>query len=63
MSTGGNLSAKRVVHLNVTGFSGNRQWKEGIKKCLQEAEREQLTSIAFPALGTGNYLADYNIRF
>ena len=53
ITTAGNLAAKRVIHLDVSGVSGKNEWKKAISKCLQEAEKAQLSSLSFPALGTG----------
>ena len=53
ITTAGNLSAKRVIHLDVNGVNGKNDWKKAISKCLQEAEKAQLSSLSFPALGTG----------
>ena len=53
ITTAGNLAAKRIIHLDVNGVSGKNEWKKAISKCLQEAEKAQLSSLSFPALGTG----------
>ena len=52
-TSGGALTAKRVIHLNVEGMSSRDDWKHGASKCLAEAEKEKLTSLSLPALGTG----------
>lgn len=50
---GGNLSASHVIHVDVQGISGKNGWKKAITTCLQEAEKDELSSLSFPALGTG----------
>ena len=57
ITTAGNLAAKRVIHLDVNGVNGKNDWKKAISKCLQEAEKAQLSSLSFPALGTGMWLS------
>ena len=53
ITNGGNLSAKKVIHLDVQGINGKAEWKKGITTCLKEAEKARLASLSFPALGTG----------
>ena len=55
-TSGGNLTAKHVIHLDVQGITSKGEWKKGITRCLQQAESNELSSISFPALGTGKYL-------
>ena len=56
ITSGGNLAAKHVLHLDVQGLTDKGEWKKGITRCLQQAERNELSSISFPALGTGKNL-------
>ena len=55
VTTGGTLTAKYVIHLDIMEMNGKRDWKRGISRCLEEAEKAELTSVSFPALGTGRY--------
>lgn len=61
---GGSLNADYVVHINAQGT--NQGWKKMIVDALIEAEKRQLESISFPALGTGTNLflpSNYKSRF
>ncbi len=52
----GNLvSVRNVVHLDSSRCYDPAAWKSIIKATLKEAEMKRLESIAFPALGTGQY--------
>ena len=50
----GNLNARFVFHIVPTKPLDDKNIKGSIMKCLQEAERKGLSSISFPAIGTGN---------
>ena len=52
VSTGAKgLRCRAIVHVNISHFN---DWKAVISMCLSEAENiPGVTSIAFPALGTG----------
>ncbi|KAL3863199.1 hypothetical protein ACJMK2_004965 [Sinanodonta woodiana] len=52
VTPGFNLVSGCIIHVNVR--SKQYGWKEIILKCLEEAVKRKLRSIAFPALGTGN---------
>ncbi|XP_053389477.1 protein mono-ADP-ribosyltransferase PARP14-like, partial [Mercenaria mercenaria] len=45
------IPCKHIVH--VVAQDNNKGWKSIIERCLHEAEKKKLKSIAFPALGTG----------
>lgn len=45
------MPSKLIFHL--APKSGPRQWQDVVKKALEEAEKRNLESIVFPALGTG----------
>ncbi|XP_050395688.1 protein mono-ADP-ribosyltransferase PARP15 isoform X2 [Patella vulgata] len=47
------MNCKYVIHVDADRFNYN--WKKAITNCLREADQKHVTSIAFPALGTGNY--------
>ena len=51
MTTAGNLPAKKIIHVVL---SGGQQNKDAVVHCLNAAENEQMGSIAFPLLGAGN---------
>ncbi|XP_067933230.1 protein mono-ADP-ribosyltransferase PARP14-like [Watersipora subatra] len=54
VSSGGNLSAQYIFHVNAQSFSGfNDEWKKLLSSCLEKCDGNGLTSIAFPAHGTG----------
>ena len=53
ITKGGSLNAKYVLHLDVRDMNSKHDWKKGISRCLQEATNAELTSLSFPALGTG----------
>ncbi|XP_046562803.1 protein mono-ADP-ribosyltransferase PARP14-like isoform X2 [Haliotis rubra] len=51
-TTAGGLQANYIIH--VSGDHFTQDWKKGITKCLEEAGTlPNVSSIAFPALGTG----------
>ncbi|XP_067657091.1 protein mono-ADP-ribosyltransferase PARP14-like [Haliotis asinina] len=51
-TTAGGLKAAFIIHVSGDHFTGD--WKKGITKCLEEAGTlTNVSSIAFPALGTG----------
>ncbi|KAL3863200.1 hypothetical protein ACJMK2_004966 [Sinanodonta woodiana] len=52
VTPGFKLTCSYIIHVNVR--SKQYGWKEIILKCLEEAVKRKLRSIAFPALGTGN---------
>ncbi|KAL5022101.1 hypothetical protein ScPMuIL_001256 [Solemya velum] len=52
-TTGGNLRCRNVIHVILPRPSDGAAWRQVILKCLQRAEDEHMTSLAFPALGTG----------
>ena len=55
MLGGGNLPADHVLLINAyIGSRSKNGWKTLIKNCLEVCENRKITSIAFPALGTGN---------
>ncbi|KAK6178592.1 hypothetical protein SNE40_013346 [Patella caerulea] len=47
------MNCQYVIHVDADRFNDN--WKKAIASCLREADKKNVTSIAFPALGTGNY--------
>lgn len=60
VTTGGNLPCKCIIHLAAPAAFDKKppsmkDWEEGITKCLKEAEKMRLNSIAFPLLGTGKH--------
>ena len=55
-STGG-LMCKKIFHINVRSDN----LTDVISACLQQAELSQLTSIAFPAIGTGGLGYDIEV--
>ena len=60
MTTGGNLTAKRVIHTVGPVFrDGNHRESETLASCYLEsirlADEHGLTSISFPAISTGSY--------
>lgn len=55
------MPSKFIFHLAPgTGFL---RWQNIVTKALDEAEKRNLQSIAFPALGTGQLLKTYNHNF
>lgn len=50
-TTNGGLTCKNIIH--VVGQTDLKQIKTIVNNVLQECEQRQLTSVAFPALGTG----------
>ncbi|XP_028405586.1 protein mono-ADP-ribosyltransferase PARP15-like isoform X1 [Dendronephthya gigantea] len=57
-STGpGNLNCKRVYHVRSSSWDsgkGSLILRKLIRKCLDQLEKDRFTSIAIPAIGTGN---------
>ena len=61
VTSGGNLKAKYVIHAASMDFENpttEESLYDSIKNCLLRAEELELSSIAFPALGTG--VADFD---
>jgi len=58
VSGAGNLSAKFIFHINahLKTTNSSDSWSKIIRTCLEECDRRELQSIAFPALGTGELL-------
>ena len=54
MTSGGNLSARHIIHL-VPYSSDKQHLQSGLGKCLRLASSKGLKSIAVPAIGTGAY--------
>lgn len=52
-----NLNCKQIYHVSMDMFS--RSWDKCIAQVLSDAESQGLTSIAMPALGSGQF--DYMI--
>lgn len=50
----GNLSARFIFHIVPTNPLDTRSIQVSVMKCLQEAEQKAISSISFPAIGTGN---------
>ena len=50
----GRLPAKNVLHINATHASND--WEGLLSKALKIAEDNWLTSLAMPAVGTGQYI-------
>lgn len=50
----GNLNATFVFHIVPSKPLNSKAIKTSVLKCLQEAEKRGLSSISFPAIGTGN---------
>ena len=50
MTTAGNLPSKKIIHVALTGPD---KVKKMTKEILQMAEKSEMQSVAFPALGTG----------
>lgn len=60
ITTAGKLPAKKVIHTVGPVWKGGGQDEEALlrscyRKCLELAEQEQLTTIAFPNISTGVY--------
>jgi O-acetyl-ADP-ribose deacetylase (regulator of RNase III) len=56
LTTGGSLKAKHVIHAAVMGqdlHTDEIKIKNSTKSALQLAEQKKISSISFPALGTG----------
>ncbi|KAL3880352.1 hypothetical protein ACJMK2_032596 [Sinanodonta woodiana] len=56
ITSGGALDCKHVFHLFLKNWSSRnakRIFENTIRKCLEEADTASMSSIAFPALGTG----------
>ena len=53
ITNGGKLNATYVIHLDVEDMKSKLDWKKGISRCLDEAQKATLASLSFPALGTG----------
>ena len=53
MTNGGKLDADHVIHLDVEDMDTKAEWKKGISRCLEAAQKAELISLSFPALGTG----------
>ncbi|CAH1781382.1 unnamed protein product [Owenia fusiformis] len=51
---GGKMQCKTVIHMDVT--SSRKDWKEMVIACLEKTEALKLSSVAFPALGTGSMM-------
>ena len=54
VTSGGNLKARFIFHIVPPKPLDDKSIKGSVMKCLQEAERKGLSSISFPAIGTGN---------
>ena len=54
MTSGGNLSARHIIHL-VPDSSDKQHLQSCLEKCLLLASSKGLKSIALPAIGTGAY--------
>ena len=50
----GKMSCKKVIHIDAPGQDVN-MWKSRILQTLKLTEDNSLHSIAFPALGAGEY--------
>ncbi|XP_050395683.2 protein mono-ADP-ribosyltransferase PARP14 isoform X2 [Patella vulgata] len=60
----GNLQCRQVYHTCLRHYSGISEEKELeklIHKCLERAQKAGYTSIAFPAIGTGNLRFPHNV--
>ncbi|XP_066291085.1 protein mono-ADP-ribosyltransferase PARP14-like [Branchiostoma lanceolatum] len=49
---GGKLQCKKIIHM---ACPDAKAMKGRVLECLQQAERNGLTSVAFPAIGTGGF--------
>jgi len=54
VTSAGNLRARFIFHIVPTDPLDARSIKVSVMKCLQEAEKKSISSISFPAIGTGN---------
>ncbi|XP_022795889.1 poly [ADP-ribose] polymerase 14-like isoform X2 [Stylophora pistillata] len=57
VTSGANLTCKHVFHTTCIGWQdgkGEKVLRDIIKKCLDEAQKRGVSSIAIPAIGTGN---------
>ena len=50
----GNLKARFIFHIVPSDPLNTRSIKASVMKCLEEAEKQGISSISFPAIGTGN---------
>ena len=50
----GNLTARFIFHIVPSEPLNTQNVKASVMKCLQEAEKKGISSISFPAIGTGN---------
>ena len=55
MTTAGDLPCKYIIHVAPRRRKDPSMWQKLVKKALDQAERAQLQSVAFPALGTGDF--------
>lgn len=57
ITTGGDLKARYVIHAASMGLGGplttEQSLRDSVRNSLLRAHEQQLTSIAFPAIGTG----------
>jgi hypothetical protein len=57
-TSSGSLICQKIIHVRArNGFEG---WKRTFVKSLAEVERLKLSSVSFPAMGTGNYFNQYD---
>ena len=50
----GNLICKKcLIHMETPETKKPELWKSAVTRVLDEAEKHQLNSISFPAIGTG----------
>ena len=54
VTSAGNLRARFIFHIVPPDPLDTRSIKVSVMKCLEEAEKRRITSISFPAIGTGN---------
>ena len=54
--SGGGLPSDHVLLIDAEIGSRKKGWKTLVENCLKVCENRKITSIAFPALGTGNSL-------
>lgn len=54
VTSAGNLTARYIFHIVPLDPLNTRSIKVSVMKCLQEAEKRGISSISFPAIGTGN---------
>ncbi|OWF49179.1 Poly [ADP-ribose] polymerase 14 [Mizuhopecten yessoensis] len=63
-TTGGQLKCNLIFHGALQSFKNDKtfpQFQDFIRRCLQMADDELMTSISFPALGTGNLAYPHHI--